>query len=139
MGFRQFVQHLALAHRDKVPRSQILCRRSCHSCFQHSLYLLIGFVCAALYYGIELFQGNPEIATTFTGNLGVGPPRVEALYYSFVTLTTLGFGDIAPIAQPTRALSIVEALIGQLFLVTMMARLVSLQVAHSGDETTSEV
>ncbi len=104
-----------------------------------SLYLLIGFVCAALYYAIELFQGDPMISTTFAGNIGMAPPRAETLYYSFVTLTTLGFGDISPVAQPTRALSIVEALIGQLFLVTMMARLVSLQVAHSGDAKPSEV
>ena len=104
-----------------------------------SLYLLIGFICASLYYAIELFAGDPSISTTFTGNFGIGPPRVETVYYSFVTLTTLGYGDIAPIAQPTRALAILEALTGQIFLVTLMARLVSLHVAHSGLTSTSQV
>jgi hypothetical protein len=92
------------------------------------VYMLIGFICGSGYYLIELLAGDPQVLTTLRGNLGIGLPRHEALYYSFVTLTTLGYGDIAPLAQISRSLAILEALFGQVYLVTLMARLVSLHV-----------
>ena len=56
----------------------------------------------------------------------------EYLYYSFVTLTTLGFGDLSPSVGLPQALTALEALFGQVFLVTLVARLVTLWVRHSG-------
>ena len=53
----------------------------------------------------------------------------SALYFSFVTLTTLGYGDITPVAVPARILAVSEAIIGQLFLVVLVARLVGLHIA----------
>ena len=50
----------------------------------------------------------------------------EYLYFSFVTLTTLGFGDLSPDVGLPQALTVFEALTGQVFLVTMVARLVTL-------------
>ena len=50
----------------------------------------------------------------------------EYLYFSFVTLTTLGFGDLSPHVGLPQALTVLEALSGQIFLVTMVARLVTL-------------
>ena len=52
----------------------------------------------------------------------------EYLYYSFVALTTLGFGDLSPAVGMPQALTVLEALLGQVFLVTMVARLVTLWV-----------
>jgi voltage-gated potassium channel len=52
-----------------------------------------------------------------------------AIYFSFVTLTTLGYGDITPISMPARMLTTAEALIGQLYLVILVARLVGLHIA----------
>jgi hypothetical protein len=52
-------------------------------------------------------------------------------YYSFVCLTTTGFGDIAPASDPARALSILESVTGQMYLAILIARLVSLEVAQS--------
>jgi hypothetical protein len=98
------------------------------------VYMLVGFTCGYAYYLIELLVGDPASMSTLTGNLGLDLPRNEAIYYSFVTLTTLGYGDIAPLASSTRAIATVEALTGQIYLVTLMARLVSLQVAHSGQK-----
>ncbi|HSG80988.1 MAG TPA: potassium channel family protein, partial [Gemmatimonadota bacterium] len=95
------------------------------------VYMLVGFTCGYAYYLIELLAGDPTSMATFTGNVGIDLPRSESIYYSFVTLTTLGYGDIAPIASSSRAIAMVEALTGQVYLVTLMARLVSLQVAHS--------
>ena len=51
-------------------------------------------------------------------------------YFSFITLTTTGFGDIIPVHPLTRTLAMFEALAGQLYLVITLARLVSLAVVH---------
>jgi hypothetical protein len=56
------------------------------------------------------------------------------LYYSFVTLTTLGYGDITPMTPPARSLAALEAVIGQLYIAVLIARLVGLSIAHSGQE-----
>jgi hypothetical protein len=48
------------------------------------------------------------------------------VYYSFVTLATLGYGDIVPLSPSARGLAILEAVVGQIYLVVVVARLVSL-------------
>jgi voltage-gated potassium channel Kch len=50
------------------------------------------------------------------------------LYYSYVTLTTVGYGDITPVRPIARTLAIAEALSGQLYLAVMIARLVAMEV-----------
>jgi voltage-gated potassium channel len=55
----------------------------------------------------------------------------NCIYYSFVCLTTTGYGDIAPRSEMTRTLSILESVMGQMYLAILIARLVSLQVAQS--------
>ena len=55
-----------------------------------------------------------------------------ATSYSFVTLTTLGYGDIVPRSEVVRGLAIMEAVAGQLYLAVMIARLVSLYVLGEG-------
>ena len=64
---------------------------------------------------------------------GVGPPGAPRdrrdssfVYFSFVTLTTVGYGDMTPVHPATRSLAIAEALIGQLYPAILLARLVSL-------------
>lgn len=52
------------------------------------------------------------------------------LYFSFVTLTTLGYGDITPATHGTRALATLEALAGQVFITFLVARLVGLHVVR---------
>ena len=54
-------------------------------------------------------------------------------YFSFVTLTTVGYGDITPTHEVTRMFAIMEALCGQLYPATLLARLVSLEVMHRKD------
>ena len=53
------------------------------------------------------------------------------IYYSFVCLTTTGFGDIAPVSEGARSLSVMESVFGQLYVAILIARLVSLEVAQS--------
>jgi hypothetical protein len=84
-----------------------------------SAYLLSGVFFGLLYWVLE--QNSPG---TFAvpGDFS----RMSAIYFSFVTLATLGYGDIVPRTDVTRGLAIVEGVGGQLFLAVLVARLVSL-------------
>ena len=54
----------------------------------------------------------------------------EFLYFSFVTLTSVGYGDLTPISAPARSLAMLEGVIGQLYLAILIARLVGIHVAQ---------
>jgi hypothetical protein len=84
------------------------------------VYVLFGLVFAFLEYGINNATGNPFFVQS------VAPDLANHLYFSFVVLTTLGFGDLTPASNVGKALVSFEALLGQVFLVTLVARLVSL-------------
>ena len=60
-----------------------------------------------------------------------GKTQIEFTYYSFVTLTTLGYGDITPLSSRVKVLSMLEAVVGQIYLVVLVARLVGLHISHS--------
>ena len=90
-----------------------------------SVYLLLGITWAHGYSLLAFLQPD-----AFTG-IGTGD-RVEftdMLYYSFVTLTTLGYGDITPATPRAQSLAIVQAVTGVLFMGIQIARLVSLYEA----------
>ena len=53
-------------------------------------------------------------------------------YYSFITLTTLGYGDVTPVARWAVSLSALEAVVGQLYLAVLVARLVGIHTAGAG-------
>ena len=55
------------------------------------------------------------------------------MYYSFVTLTTLGYGDIYPVSDAARILAMLEATLGQLYLVILVARLVGLYTSQESE------
>jgi hypothetical protein len=84
-----------------------------------SAYLLIGFMFAALYALTASWTPGPF----FAGGEPATSANVE--YFSFVTLTTTGYGDLTAAASLGRTLAVMEALLGQIFLVTLVARLVS--------------
>lgn len=84
-----------------------------------SAYLMAGIYFGLLYWALE--QVHPGTFAT-TGELS----RTGASYFSFVTLATLGYGDIVPRTDVARGLAIVEVVGGQLFLAVLVARLVSL-------------
>jgi hypothetical protein len=118
---------------DVLRRGQISADKICGAI---CVYLLIGFAWAFGYGIIELinpgsFSGLAEIDT----NNRVG--RIMQLrYFSFATLTTLGFGDILPRSPAARMLATLEAVIGQIYLTVLIARLVGLHIIHasSGDD-----
>ena len=60
--------------------------------------------------------------------------RIHFIYYSFVTITTVGYGDILPVSLIARAFSIVEMVIGQVYLVVLVARLVGINITQAMDK-----
>jgi hypothetical protein len=87
-----------------------------------STYVLLGLLFAFAYLALDLVRDAPFFAQP-------GPHEAsEYLYFSFVTITTLGFGDLSPAVGLPQALTALEALLGSVFLVTLVARLVTLWV-----------
>lgn len=85
-------------------------------------YVLIGLLFAFLYLAVSDLRDGPFFVQPGTH------PDSEYLYFSFVTLTTLGFGDLSPAVGLPQALTVFEALAGSIFLVVLVARLVTLWV-----------
>jgi hypothetical protein len=84
-------------------------------------YLLLGLAWALAYELVSLLA-----AGAFSGS-GLGTAeRPDFLYFSFVTLTTVGYGDVTPVHPVARSLAVAEALTGQLYPAILLARLVSL-------------
>jgi hypothetical protein len=85
-------------------------------------YVLIGLLFAFLFLAVSDLRDDPFFAQP-------GPHAdSEYLYFSFVALTTLGFGDLSPAVGLPQALTVFEALAGSIFLVVLVARLVTLWV-----------
>lgn len=89
-----------------------------------SVYLLFGVAVGVLYAALE---------RTLPGSIsGVVDPATgavcldAAIYFSFVTLATLGYGDLVPASSAARALAVLEAVGGQIYLTVLVARLVTL-------------
>jgi hypothetical protein len=89
-------------------------------------YLLIGLAWAEGYTALALFV--PDAFATPGSH--IADPE-QWLYFSFVTLTTIGYGDITPISSLARSLAVLEALTGQLYPAILLARLVGLEVSSS--------
>lgn len=96
---------------------------------------LIGAVCVYLLsgviWGLVFFFLHLGVPGSFRGLAGGewNEQVHELVYYSFVTLTTLGYGEIAPVAPLARALCYLEAVLGQLYLTVLVAALVGLHIA----------
>jgi hypothetical protein len=82
------------------------------------IYLLVGLLFSTTFGAIEALSGE----AFFT--LGPGGSS-DYLYFSFATLTTVGYGDLIAATNLGRSLAITEALIGQIYLVTVVAMIVS--------------
>ncbi len=95
------------------------------------VYLLMGLAWASAYRVVYLLDSK---SFRFPDGHIVGEAleeRYEFIYYSFVTLTTVGFGDVAPLTALARGLTTLEAVTGQLYIALLVARLVGLYVADS--------
>lgn len=96
-------------------------------------YVLIGLIFAWVYLALVGFRPGPILDPTTTN---------VPVYYSFVVLTTLGFGDITPVDALAERVTAFEAIVGQIFLATVVARFVSMygqRRPHSSpDEATTD-
>jgi len=89
------------------------------------VYLLIGLTWATLYVIVNMFYPGSFIDTDGKA-LQDGP---DFLFFSYVTLTTVGYGNIEAITDQARSFASLEALTGQLYLTVMVARLVGLHIS----------
>lgn len=84
-------------------------------------YVLLGLIWT-LFYAPLLTVDPAAFSQPITQQ--TGSPGATLIYFSFVTLTTLGYGDISPVSEVARSLAILEALTGTLFLAVLISRLV---------------
>ena len=82
------------------------------------VYLILGILFTFAYGAAAEFGSGPFFAQGTDGTPG------DRIYFSYVTLATLGYGDYTAAGQPGRSLAIAESLLGQLYLVTIVALLV---------------
>jgi hypothetical protein len=99
-----------------------------------SAYLLLGFFFAAMFTAVAKLSTQPFFAD------GEPADSDSIQYFTFITLTTTGYGDLSPAGQPGRSLAVLDALFGQIFLVTLVARLVTVfgTVRHRPDSSVGE-
>jgi hypothetical protein len=123
-GVLRILRHLFLASHITV---DLLAASLC-------VYLMLGVLWAVGYSMATTANSHaftvPEGQDPATMRLDLDHPG-EVLYFSFVTLTSLGYGDIVPKMPLARSLAALEALVGQLYLTVLVARLVSLHIMDS--------
>jgi hypothetical protein len=90
-------------------------------------FLLIGMMYAFVYAIVANVQTTPFFSEDAPVSIS------DLLYFSFVTLTTTGYGDLVPAGEPGRTLAVSETLIGQFFLVIAVAKVVSAWTRHPKD------
>jgi hypothetical protein len=101
-----------------------------------AVYLLIGLTWSIAYQLLEFSAPGSLVVASGDPNLWGAWERAPGkyprlLFFSFVTLTTLGYGDIVPASPAAAALSAAEAVIGPVYLTVLIARLVGLEIAQT--------
>ena len=97
-----------------------------------------GYLLAATFWGNlyaltdVLLPGSFSMSPTFAGDLRTWDGRVSIFdYFSLVTLTTMGYGDITPVRAPATTLALLEAVFGQFYIAVLVAQLVGLRLAQA--------
>ena len=94
-------------------------------------YLLIGMFFAFAYKAAGEFGSVPFFGSAGDGSLS------QDLFFSFVTMTTVGYGNLVPAANPGQTLAVLEAVTGQLFLVVAVGKIISSMQPRRGERTGS--
>jgi voltage-gated potassium channel len=98
------------------------------------VFLLIGLLWGNVFHVLQTLDPGSfsNVEEGEPANLETPPSQLSALfnYFSFVTLSTLGYGDITPLTRPAKSLAALEAILGQLYLAVLIARLVGQQVSR---------
>ncbi len=85
-----------------------------------AIYIMLGMMFAFSYRAIGVFQAD----TPFFGTTG-DETNANFMFFSFITLTTTGYGNLVPATNPGQSVAVLEAIVGQLFLVTALAKIVN--------------
>ncbi|MEJ2484011.1 MAG: potassium channel family protein, partial [Gemmatimonadota bacterium] len=116
----------------------LLILRSVLSAREIDVEVILGALCVYLMLALVWGLAYQIVAIGSPGAFAIPPALLEGAgnpdralgsvlyYFSFVTITTLGYGDVQPVLPLARSLAITEALLGQIYLVTLIARLVSM-------------
>lgn len=103
-----------------------------------AVYMLLGILWAAAYRLLEAIHPG-----SFAGPIGINPETGAEIpnyvYFSFTTLTTLGYGDITPITAATKSVAIIEAVAGPLYITILISQLVSKYVSRRVEEEVKEI
>jgi hypothetical protein len=106
-------------------------------CAALSVYLLLGVFWAIGYSLLDITEPGASFFNTTGATETEEPMRfgtdrsIYPLYFSFVTMTTLGYGDIVPNSPAARMLAAAQAVLGQFYVAVLLARLVALHVSES--------
>jgi hypothetical protein len=95
------------------------------------LYLTVAVIFAALFTFIGTLAPKAFVGMSVEDGAKLAS---QLIYFSFATLTTTGYGDVAPVHPLARSLCNIEAIFGQLYPATLLARLVTLELAHRDNE-----
>jgi Ion channel len=94
-------------------------------CASISAYLMLGLIWTMAYWLVEQLTPGAFAFNTTTGTKET-MQGFNAFYFSFITLSTVGYGDITPVSKVARMLAAMEAMIGLLYVAVLIARLVGL-------------
>jgi hypothetical protein len=98
-------------------------------CGAIAVYLMIGLTWSLGYVLLEYLQpGSYQLAASATRRA----TGKDLLYFSYVTLATLGYGDVVPVTDGARSLAVLEGLCGTIYMAILVARLIGLHLAHAG-------
>jgi Ion channel len=107
-------------------------------CASIAAYLMLGLMWTMAYWLVD--QLTPGGAFSFNTNAGAQSMNgFNAFYFSFITLSTVGYGDITPLSRIARWLAALEAMTGLLYMTVLIARLVSLYSSPKSDDSSSDV
>lgn len=119
---------LSYVFREKNVTTDTLAAATC-------VYFLIGIQWGFLYGAVEIWHPNsfrnqnPAIEATMSTKHLFGKENFsELMYFSFTSLTTSTYGDLTPLSRPARTLCFLEAIVGQLYMAVLVARLVGLHL-----------
>jgi hypothetical protein len=103
-------------------------------------YLVIGVTFGHLFSLVETLRPNSFFLAENLGPLpaGEGVRSATFIYYSLVTLTTVGYGDITPRSHLARTLSVLEAILGQFYVAVIVAALVALNVTLATEKRSQD-
>lgn len=108
------------------------------------VYMLMGLAWAFIFSNIYIFNTQ---SFSFPPHEAMGQTPAELfhhtvsafMYYSFVTLASIGYGDITPVSPPARALSALEGISGQLYLAILVASLVGIRISQAMQDEAEEI